>query len=1014
MRINPDFLVRHALIALSLVVLLEPVVLCASDTKPPDKTPWIGEQSTAGSFCLVCGGKAASIIVDSNDFAGVKRAAGDLETDIEKVTRVKPSLLETANAPKDRIVLIGSIGHSKPIDKLIATGKLDVKAIQGQWESFVIATVEKPMPGVPQALVIVGSDKRGAIYGIYEVSEQIGVSPWYWWADVPPRHHKELYIANGARHEGPPAVKYRGIFLNDEEPALGGWSREKFGGLNSKMYSHMFELLLRLRANYMWPAMWWYKSFNEDDPLNPKLADEYGIVMGTSHHEPMMRSQGEWNRHKQDYGNGEWNYKTNGEGLRKFWTDGVARNKNYENIYTMGMRGDGDMAMPDAGGLQANMALLEKIINDQRAILAAQVNPDVTKVPQLWALYTEVQRYYDAGLKVPDDITPLFSDDNVGNLRRLPTPQERARSGGIGIYYHLDMNGGPFSYKWLNSNPLPKIWEQMNLALQYGATRIWIVNVGDLKPLEVPMEFFIRLGWDPQSIDKNGLDKYLENWAERDFGEEHAAAIGNIVALYAKLNASPKPELVHPNTFSMANYREAERVVTQWQDLEERATKIGKLLPADEQDAYYELVLHPVLASGNAVELNITAEQNRIFALQGRFSANAEAQKAGALFERDGQLRDYYNKQLVRGKWDHMMDQVHLGYTSWESPRADIMPPISTVRQPVGVEFGVAAEGHERAWTDNEPSHELPVFDSLQNEAHYIDVFPRNDGPANFTIKADKPWIVLREGNAFSGSPEDRRFWVQIDWSKAPVGESQGVVTVTGDDRNPDVLRVQTVQVRALHATPEQEREAQGAFAALAGPIAFNADAAMRNIAVGDVHWEKLPDYGREDSAMTIFPVTAASIKQGADAPRLEYDVYFAHAGAYQVDLITNPTLNMYPARGLAIEAAIDGTEKQRLDAFATTERHENRPGMTAAPMPLRMGGPPASGPQVNARVMHFMVNIDRPGKHTLQLSMVDPTMVLEKIVVHDEPLPYSFFGPPAKPAYAQGAGASSANSAAD
>ena len=375
------------------------------------------------------------------------------------------------------------------------------------------------------------------------------------------------------------------------------------------------------------------KSFNEDDPLNPKLADEYGIVMGTNHHEPMMRSQGEWYRHKQEYGNGEWNYKTNAEGLRKFWTDGGSATRITRTSYTMGMRGDGDMAMPDAGGLQANMALLEKIITDQREILAAQVNPDVTKAPQFVGPLHRGARYYDAGLKVPDDVTPLFSDDNVGNLRRLPTPQERARSGGIGIYYHMDMNGGPFSYKWLNSNPLPKIWEQMNLALQYGATRIWIVNVGDLKPLEVPMEFFIRLGWDPQSIDKDGLDKYLEKWAERDFGEEHAAEIGNIVALYAKYNASPKPELVHPNTFSAVNYREAERVVKQWQDLEERATKIGKLLPADEQDAYYELVLHPVLASGNAIELNITAEQNRIFALQGRISANAEAQKMAELFE---------------------------------------------------------------------------------------------------------------------------------------------------------------------------------------------------------------------------------------------------------------------------------------------------------------------------------------------------------------------------------------------
>ena len=1001
MRMSRICVVRGALMALPIAFLLQSVALRAIDQNSDEKVPWIGDQSSAGSFCLVCRGTAASVMVDSNDFAGVKRAAGDLQTDIERVSSIKPSLIEGTKVPKGPVVLVGSIGHSKPIDKLIATGKIDVKAIQGQWESFMIATVEKPSPGVAQALVIVGSDKRGTIYGIYEVSEQIGVSPWYWWADVPPKHHKELYVAKGARREGPPAVKYRGIFLNDEEPALGKWSREKFGGLNSKMYSHMFELLLRLKANYMWPAMWWYKSFNEDDPLNPKLADEYGIVMGTSHHEPMVRSQGEWFRHKQDYGNGEWNYKTNAEGLRKFWNDGVARNKNYENIYTMGMRGDGDMAMPDAGGLEANKKLLEKVISDQREILAAQVNPDVTKVPQMWALYTEVQRYYDAGLKVPDDVTPLFSDDNVGNLRRLPTPEERARKGGIGIYYHMDMNGGPFSYKWLNSNPLPKIWEQMNLALQYGATRIWIVNVGDLKPLEVPIEFFIRLGWDPQSIDKDGLDKYLEKWAERDFGKEHAAEIGNIVALYAKYNASPKPELVHPNTFSVVNYREAERVLKQWQELEERATNLGKLLPADEQDAYYELVLHPVLACGNAVELNITAERNRIFALQGRISANAEAQKASALFERDGQLRDYYNNQLVGGKWDHMMDQVHLGYTNWESPRADIMPPISVVRQPNGVEFGIAAEGHERAWTDNEASHALPVFDSLRNEAHYIDAFSRNDAPAKVTIRTDVPWITLREGKAISSSTEDRRFWVQIDWSKAPMGESHGLITVEGDERNPDVLRVETVQVRALRATREQEREAQGAFAALAGPISFNADAAMRNIAVGEVHWEKLPDYGREESAMTIFPVTAASIRPGADAPRLEYDVYFAHAGTYHVDLITNPTLNMYPGRGLAIEVAIDGTERQRVDGFPTTEPPGNGSGIPGRPRAQRMGEMPASGPQVNARVLQFTVNIDKPGKHTLQLSMVDPTMVLEKIVVHDAPLLPSFFGPPAEPAYA-------------
>ncbi len=321
----------------------------------------------------------------------------------------------------------------------------------------------------------------------------------------------------------------------------------------------MFELLLRMRANYLWPAMWG-KAFNEDDPENPRLADEYGIVMGTSHHEPMIRAQQEWTMHHAQYGNGEWNYATNEEGLKKFWTEGIERNKNYESMVTVGMRGDGDMAMPDAGGLEANKKLLERIIHDQRQILAEHMNPDPSKVPQLWALYTEVQKYYDAGLRVPDDVTLLFTDDNVGNLRRLPTPEERKRSGGAGIYFHMDMNGGPFSYKWINSNPLPKIWEQMNLAHEYGANQIWIANVGDLKPLEIPIEFFLRMAWDPDAVSKDKIAEYQRRWAEREFGKEHAAEIADIVAKYAKYNGWRKPELVTPETFSITNYREAERV----------------------------------------------------------------------------------------------------------------------------------------------------------------------------------------------------------------------------------------------------------------------------------------------------------------------------------------------------------------------------------------------------------------------------------------------------------------------
>ncbi|MGC3992033.1 MAG: glycosyl hydrolase 115 family protein [Chthoniobacteraceae bacterium] len=363
-------------------------------------TDIVQEKEGPKSFPLVKSGNAAPIFLDAMDWPGVVRAAGDLQTDVERVSGIKPPLT-TDHAPAgDIAVIAGTLGKSPLIDRLVKSSHLDVSGLAGKWECFGITTVDNPLPGVSRALVIVGSDKRGTIYGLYELSEQIGVSPWYWWADVPVKHHDQLFIKAGSYLQGPPVVKYRGIFINDEEPSFGSWARQKFGGINSTMYAHMFELLLRLRANYLWPAMWG-KAFNEDDPIDPKMADEYGIVMGTSHHEPMMRAQKEWGIHKKQYGNSEWNYATNEAGLKQFWADGIERNKDYENIVTIGMRGDGDKPMINGGDMEANIKLLEKIVADQRQILSAKVNPDVTKVPQLWALYKEVADYYAQGMKVP-------------------------------------------------------------------------------------------------------------------------------------------------------------------------------------------------------------------------------------------------------------------------------------------------------------------------------------------------------------------------------------------------------------------------------------------------------------------------------------------------------------------------------------------------------------------------------------------------------------------------------------
>ena len=446
---------------------------------------YVSTKAVTNGFALVKDQHAAQLYVDASDYAGVLRAVGDLREDLRRVTDCTATIVHETHSLGANPMLVGTLGKSALIDQLVREGKIDVRGIVGQWESFTVQTLRNPMPGVASALAIVGSDKRGTIYGVYDLSEQIGVSPWYWWADVPVHRHDALIVKAGRYTQGPPAVKYRGIFLNDEAPSLSGWVKERYGNYNHGFYEKVFELILRLKGNYLWPAMW-NNAFREDDALNAQLADEYGIVMGISHHEPMTRAQQEWKRH----GVGPWDYAKNGPFLREFWEQGLERSKDYENIITIGMRGDGDMPMSDS----ANIALLEQIVTDQRKIISNVYHQHADSVPQDWALYKEVQEYYEKGMRVPDDVTLLWCDDNWGNIRRLPTPEERQRGGGAGIYYHFDYVGDPRSYKWINTNPIAKVWEQMNLALHYGADRIWMVNVGDLKPMEFPIEFFSKLG----------------------------------------------------------------------------------------------------------------------------------------------------------------------------------------------------------------------------------------------------------------------------------------------------------------------------------------------------------------------------------------------------------------------------------------------------------------------------------------------------------------------------------------
>lgn len=664
---------RSALLSLLLLLLL-------TGSAAAQPAAYISAKKSSGSFPLAVAGKTAPLYASAQDWPGVLRAARDLQADINRVTRLTPTFtIDNVPAGKE-VVLIGTLGKSPLIDGLVQAGKLDATGLAGKWETFVVQVVEQPLPGVARALVIAGSDKRGTIYGIYDVSQQIGVSPWYWWADVPTKPQKALHVAAGRHTQGEPQVKYRGIFLNDEAPALSGWAKEKFGGINSKMYVHVFELLLRLKGNYLWPAMWG-NAFNDDDKQSPVLADEYGIVMGTSHHEPMLRAQQEWKR----FGKGPWNYQTNEKTLQDFWRQGIVNMGTHESIVTVGMRGDGDEPMSE----DSNIALLEKIVADQRRIIGEVTGQPATQTPQLWALYKEVQDYYDRGMRVPDDVTLLLCDDNWGNLRKLPKPGEKPRAGGYGIYYHFDYVGGPRNYKWLNTNPLPRIWEQMHLAHEYGANQIWIVNVGDLKPMELPISFFLDYAWNPSRIGADQVAAYTRQWAARQFGDQHAAGIADILAKYAKYNARRKPELLDQNTYSLLNYREFETVVAEYNQLLAQAEALDKRLPANARDAYYQLVLHPVQACANLNELYYTVALNHAAANAKQPTTNALAAKAKALYEKDAEITRRYHA-LAGGKWNHMMDQTHIGYTYWQQPEQNAMPAVRTLPEPTAAPVTLA------------------------------------------------------------------------------------------------------------------------------------------------------------------------------------------------------------------------------------------------------------------------------------------------------------------------------------
>ncbi len=937
------------------------------------ETRYVETRFTPGSFPLAAGA-VATTLVDPNDWPGVIRAGNDLRMDVQRVTgRQSPVALEL-NSRSKYMVIIGTAGKSALIDQLAQAKKIDVSDIVGKWESFFLQVVPQPFAGVESALVICGSDKRGTIYGIYDLCEQIGVSPWHFWGDVPPQRHAELFVKPGKFVTGPPAVKYRGIFINDEAPALTEWVRAAYGEVPGRrgtanygrgFYTNIFEVLLRMRGNYLWPAMW-NNAFNEDDPENPRLADEYGIVMGTSHQEPMLRAQQEWDRSRRQQ-HGLWDYnKTNQRpALHEFWREGVRRNKNFESIITMGLRAENDSGAP------VGKALTEEIIRLQRQILAEEVNPDATKIPQMWCLYKEVQAYYEDGLCVPDDVTLLWAEDNWGNVRRLPTASERNRAGGAGVYYHFDYHGGPRSYQWINTSPIAKIWDQMALAHQYGADRIWIVNVGHFnKGSEFPIEFFLRLAWDPTRWTNEKLDEFTRLWAARDFGAEQAEEIANLITSYTRFNGRRKPELLEPTTYSLGNYREFETVAADYEALAVRAQQVSDQLVLEHRDAFYGFVLYPIKACAQLNAMYLAAAKNALYARQGRASANDFAAQTRAVFSTQTNLADHYNRIYARGKWNHFMDQTYIGYTSWNPPRQNNLNAIklTEIELAEAAVLGVAVEGSAGT------TGGTLAFDKFGQASRYVEVF--NAGKIAFEISTtvSAPWIVLNESRG--KIEKEQRLEVRVDWRQAPPGTSTGQIAITGAGTN------FTVSVSAFNPTEPTLATLRG-FVEADGYVSIEAEHYTKKTDAGSNRWIKIPNYGHTLSGMRADAPAEALAIPGKNSPCVEYQMYLFSSGKVEVESIVGPTLGFMPGRPLRYAVSFDNEPPQEITIVPKVfEGHYTNPVWSES----------VKNNHHQVKSTHL---IKAAGYHTLKIWMVDPAVVLQKHVVNTGGVKPSYLRPP-------------------
>lgn len=936
-------------------------------------------------FELVKAGKAAGIYVDkaSGDVSGLNHVAQKIKADIELVTGVSPSL--DGELTDGFQIVAGTIGSSPVLDGMIADGKLDVKAIQGKRECYALRLVENK-------LVVVGTETVATLHGMYHISEKIGVSPWVYWADVMPKKQDEIVFGDDIEFTGKePSVKFRGFFMNDEWPSLGNFVMNTFGDFNVKFYDAVFDLLLRLKGNYFWPAMWSASlclDGGEDDPLaNVKLATDLGITIGNSHHEPLMRSSEEWDKVKTDTNNvgygKDWNYYTNGEGLYRYWEDGVERNKGFRHMITIGMRGERDTTMlPEGSSIQENVELLRKIISDQKEIISAK---GCDQMPKMLALYKEVEEYYYGGNGVKglkdwdglDDTILLLSDDNFANVRTLPTDENRDRKAGWGLYYHFDYHGAPISYEWVNSTPLPKVWEQLTMAYEYGIRDLWIVNVGDIRPDELPLSYYMALAYDYEEygIDHpNSTDTFLGKWVEQQFGsyvedEDVKADIVSVLKAYTRMHGNRRPETTHPDTYHPTHYGETDQMIALCNRIICMADDVDQKIPEECKASYYGLVYYPAVAGANVQLMNLYTAKNLFYAENEAAAATDYAHLVEQCIAYDKKLTDYYNEEMADGKWKGMMLSAHVCFENWNDEGWHY-PETKDVAKTSEDKMLVLPESGDSFVSDGEVT--LPEFTSTGKETRLLQIANSADRELACEVHSESDVLVIEKVESGIASVTD--YAVSIDWDKVTEsGEYKIIVQAAGGEVT---VLVKVVAVDA--SIPE------GTFVETDGVVAMEAEHYVESDSQEGYEWKLLKEYGKTLSSMKIYPVDK-NFDEIGKAPSMTYRVLIREGGEYTLRGITAPTNNLEDGRNMRYAVSVDDGVPTAVKTLP--DEHYNIGSGHYRDRDW------AEGVLNNCHYGENSVSLE-PGVHTIRIYGVEAGLTLQKLILYRDILPESYFGP--------------------